>query len=106
MTLRRKVCEQEKCGLEEFSGDRKESYLREKGKQGCGFAFASSQAPRECLTLKGELQGGHHGLPDLPQDGPIDVGSKSLKSKGFLENLCRVFDKEREGKGEEVQSFA
>ena len=31
---------------------------------------------------------------------------KSLKNKGFLKNRCRDFDKEGEGKGEDVQSFA
>jgi hypothetical protein len=70
---------------------------------------------RELASAKGkphpeggaeDWDGGHHGLPDFPQDVPIDVGSKGLKSKGFSENVCHVFDKEREGKGEEVQSFA
>ncbi len=58
-------------------------------------------------TLKGELHGtaGHKGPPDSRKTAPL-IQSKRLKSKGFLENLCHVFDKEREGKGEEVQSFA
>jgi hypothetical protein len=83
MTLRGKVCEEEKCGLEEFSGDRKRSYRREEGKQGCGFAFANSRAPRESLTLKGELQGAITDCRISRKTAPSMLGLRVSRVRGF-----------------------